>query len=416
MKPCPRCGASVDEEASFCPYCAESINRRTVLTPPSRPVRRRHLLAAAAVLAMLILAGWWIARPRVYDNGGAEVIYSTHTGSYRLCFAKDSAPDIALSETSAVSETNFDYRYPTQIYALHADSGELATEEFLSLVDAISAEVNTSDSYLSITCTDASRRLDYRPNAIALTYIDYRLVITGEHEAEVVFTITMKNGDVIRLHQLQRYQGIAAYKFTPQDAPMNTIEELQALVDQLSETTDEESPIYFYLPPMTYEGGLTITDRSINLCGSVDSQGRRTTFTGPTQVSFQNFVCEFSNIDFIGRGEGVGITAMTRVHLTNCRVSGWETGFLAAGNGWINTIETVLDHNTVGMHFNLTGAAVSSSFYSDNVFRNNGTAILLERIPSGTTLSFPGTRFLDNGTDIDNRCDQKLDISQAIFE
>ena len=197
---------------------------------------------------------------------------------------------------------------------------------------------------------------------------------------------------------------------------MNTIEELQSLVDEITATTEEESFIYLYLPPVTYEGGLVLADRAISMYGSVDAAGHRTTFTGPTQISFQHAVHELNNIDFIGSDEGTGVTALSRVHLNNCRVSGWETGFLAEGNSWINAIECTFEDNTVGMHFNISQAIVSHYFYNDNVFRQNGTAVLLERTATDIILKFPNTRFERNGTDIDNRCGQELDISEAIFE
>ena len=51
-----------------------------------------------------------------------------------------------------------------------------------------------------------------------------------------------------------------------------------------------------------------------------------------------------------------------------------------------------------------------------DVFRNNGTAVLLERVSNGEPLSFPEAVFSGNGTDIDNRCGHEVDISDAIFE
>lgn len=59
---------------------------------------------------------------------------------------------------------------------------------------------------------------------------------------------------------------------------------------------------------------------------------------------------------------------------------------------------------------------VSNNFYSDDTFQNNGTAVLRERVSGDATLKFPGSRFTGNDTDIDNRCDQPLDLSEAIFE
>ena len=46
----------------------------------------------------------------------------------------------------------------------------------------------------------------------------------------------------------------------------------------------------------------------------------------------------------------------------------------------------------------------------------NDTAVLLEDVPSDEPLNFQGCRFTDNGVDIDNRCGQPVEISQAIFE
>ena len=73
---CPRCGAALPEEASFCPFCAGSINRRTAVEPPS--LRGRRVLRAllfSAVLAAAVLAVFLLTRPRVYDGVG-EVVYT----------------------------------------------------------------------------------------------------------------------------------------------------------------------------------------------------------------------------------------------------------------------------------------------------------------------------------------------------
>ena len=49
-------------------------------------------------------------------------------------------------------------------------------------------------------------------------------------------------------------------------------------------------------------------------------------------------------------------------------------------------------------------------------FLRNGTAILIEGEPVDQTMGLPGCRFEGNGTDIDNRSGQPLDISQAAFQ
>ena len=70
----------------------------------------------------------------------------------------------------------------------------------------------------------------------------------------------------------------------------------------------------------------------------------------------------------------------------------------------------------MGLHFNSTGTSVSHTMYNDNLFRDNGTAVLLQNVPTDVALNFQDSVFSGNGTDIDNRCEQPLDISRAIFE
>ncbi len=153
--------------------------------------------------------------------------------------------------------------------------------------------------------------------------------------------------------------------------------------------------------------------RAINLLGS---QEGRTVFTGNTQVTIDGgLICYFDHLDFRGDGSSIGLSASARVHLTNCTISGWKTGVLAYGRTWINCMNCRFEDNKVGLHFNATDDAVSHTIYSDNEFTNNGTAVLLESVPTDVSLKFPGSVFSGNGTDIDNRCAQDLDISQAVF-
>ena len=98
-------------------------------------------------------------------------------------------------------------------------------------------------------------------------------------------------------------------------------------------------------------------------------------------------------------------------------MSGWETGLLAEENAWINADETTFSDNGQGLCFDAVNTPlVSDNFYTNNVFQNNDTAVLLERVPGDAILYFPGTRFAGNGTDIDNRCGQPVDVSEAFFE
>ena len=89
---------------------------------------------------------------------------------------------------------------------------------------------------------------------------------------------------------------------------------------------------------------------------------------------------------------------------------------LGYGYAWVNTIACRFEENQVGFHFNSTGGSVSHTRFNDNQFLNNGTAVVLENVPTDIAMNFEGSLFSGNDTDIDNRCNQPLDISQAIFQ
>ena len=195
---------------------------------------------------------------------------------------------------------------------------------------------------------------------------------------------------------------------------MNTVEEVQALLDSLDEITGGGgNTVEIHLPPVTYDGGITIP-WYIDLYGA--EEGGRTVFTGPVRMAFPNQgISWIYDIDFVASGNGVGFSTSTRTFLQRCRFSGWRTGVLVQ-DAWVSAFDCTFEENEIGLHFNNdTGISIDSR-YTRDVFRNNGTAVLLERVATGESLSFPEAVFSGNGTDIDNRCGLEVDISDAIFE
>ena len=127
-------------------------------------------------------------------------------------------------------------------------------------------------------------------------------------------------------------------------------------------------------------------------------------------------IAYLQGIDFRGSGQGIAVSTAARVWAEDCTFTGWRTGLLGYGSAWVNAIGCRFEDNEVGLHFNSTGTSVSHTMYNDNLFRNNGTAVLLENVPTDVALNFQDSVFSGNGTDIDNRCEHPLDISRAIFE
>ena len=361
MKVCPHCGAVLPDEASFCPSCAKSV----IIREKAR--RRKRLPAKAvfvffAVLAAVLLAVFiWSLPPKTYDNGTAEALYDTKGRTYQLCIAWDDTPTVPFSDRYTSTAVNFDGRYPSLLFINDASTGEDAAEEFLSQVERISAEfvslsADGKQPDMRLSCTSPARQTDYVPHAASITYVDYCLWNDGDYEAQLLLTVNMKNGDTIRLRQVHHFHATPTYTYTPEDAPMNTTEELQALLEELGRTAESDAEINIHLPPVAYEGELVLNRLAVNLYGSLDQTGVRTTDQ-----------CIFSD-------------------------------------------------NGVGLHINNAEPNISDSRFEGNTFQGNQTAVLLEQVGVETPLKFPSTLFSGNGTDIDNRCGQELALDRTIFQ
>ena len=417
FKSCPHCGARLHPDASFCPHCAQSVNSRTEMLPPAIGWRRA-LRRALPLLAVLLLVGcgaaWYFAaRPQVYDGMG-EVTYTGQGRTYRLMLSDTNHPYEPGPTAQHNAIVKNAYRTPTLLYITDADSGEDAGPEFLDKVKRVTAEYPTpSGGGITVSCT-APASHDAFPGVPLVSLTDY--TAEADFTTQMVWTFNMNNGDTIRLRQNLEINAIRTYDYHPADAPMGTIEELQALVDRLSAALDEDSVVNLYLPAVTYEGELAIRSLSISLYGSAEGD-RRTTFTGSVryEAGADRQISYVQDIIFRGSGTETALSASARVRAINCTFTSWDTAFL--GTAWINAESSTFENNRVGLHFNCLHGTPSHSMYNDNVFRNNGTAVLLENVPGGDlSLDFQNTVFSGNGIDIDNRCQQPVDLSQAIFE
>lgn len=412
---CPYCGAMLPEDAAFCPHCARSVNRRAG-TKELRTAPRWvfWLIAALAVLAVACAALLLLNRPRTYEGQG-EVVYTAGGTSYRLVLGEPDNPYQPLGTDETNAEIQMEYRVNSRLYIFYSGSDENAAQAFLAQTDAVSTQLLLLEGEGTASCTQPEPRTDVDAQSALMTFIDY--TVQGDLRIPLLWTFEMKNGDTIQLRQDLVINAVSTWDYYPEDADMSTTQALQALLDRLSDMAAPEDVVNLHLPAVTYDGLLVVASRPINFYGSAQGE-QRTTFTGPVRLDYKagQYISYFYDIDFRGGSEGVGLSTASRVWAEGCTFTGWKTGFLGYGSAWVNAIGCTFADNEVGFHFNSDGDYVSHSMYNDNVFRDNGTAVLLERVPSDVALNFQGSIFAGNGTDIDNRCGQPVDVSQAVFE
>ena len=418
QKVCPHCGAALPEEAAFCPYCAQTVNRRSHLKAPAegwrRALRRALMVLMPLLLVGGIAAGYHLTRPQTYEGVG-EVYYSDLSGTYHLFLSESASlqePVQEMRQNAAIGEA---YRVPVLLRVYDADTGADAGAAFLEKTDRVTAEFPTIEGGgAKFACTAPAPHSAF-PDVPLVSLVDYTLEADAEAAAEMVWTIDMKNGDTIRLGVDYILSPLPNENYYPEDVPMGTTEELQALIDEIAAAADPSPNVNIYLPPVTYDGTLVLHGRAINLYGSTGGEGR-TVFTGSIRVEAREDgrISYFQDIEFRGNG-GVALSAAANARATNCLFTGWDTGLYGCGTAWINSIGCTFADNGVGLHFNSKEGSANHSLYNDNTFRDNGTAVVLEQVPTDLALNFIGSVFEGNGTDIDNRCGQPLDLSRAEF-
>ena len=413
---CPHCGAPLPAGASFCPHCAQNLRPRREMDTPVRrwlkPLKRTLLLL---VLAALGWAGWLVydaLAPDVYEAWG-ELTYNLNGNDYHLFLTcrTDAVPEAA--HTMQVEDGGV-YDRVSRLFVTHVDSGQDAGRAFFNQMDQFQTRViQPPDSPSPVVCS-----LPIDPNdpydGLALTTLDF----TGRSQGpvEVEWTITMKNGDTIFLRQKIDFQRADTAHYYPEDYDMDTIEDLQALVDQIQAEVPLSTVVRIHLPPVTYEGGLTIHRRGMNLSGSTDEQNRRTTFLGPVVLSpEEDPLCDVEHIDFVGNGTGTGLTVAAQYRVLDCSFTGWDIGLLVGGEAWANPKDCLFTDNDIGFRFDSGGDYCNYTDFTNNTFRNNTVAVDLLRVPGLRTIDFTGCLFDGNVATILNPNAHAIDTGGATF-
>lgn len=368
------------------------------------------LLCLAAVLSL----GFHHYTAPQFFSGAAEVLYEDTDETYQLILNNSLDRYQPIKEVHHTAGDQESYRFPVRMYANHLVTGEDASEEFLSKVESVNVQAeSSSEGTFPIQCTVPEKGIEAGYSGVTLvSFINFSR--ESPSPSQIIWTFSMKNGDTIQLSMDMTITPTPIYNFDSANADLSDSAALQALIDQLAEQTSKQDIVNITLPAVTYTEPVILHDRAFNLTGT-EEQGKRTTFADGIQIRAQNgsrdWISYFTDIDFIGSGSGMGVSSANRLWLTGCRFLNWDTAVLAYGEAWVNVIGCEFDGNRTGLHYNTRDTSPSDSHFTDNQFKENETAVLLESVSVELEMNFSGCQFEHNGTDIDNRCGQPLKLS-----
>lgn len=415
-KTCKNCGAELAEGASFCPHCATvQIEKQ-----PVRPPRRRHgkALLACLVLAALALAAAAgaraIHRPAVYE-GGAELTYRDGGETYRLVLttsASDGGVPAVQAQVSDALADGVTGGVPAQLYVVPESAGCPAWEDFLQKVEACRLEAVPQDGGQSLAFSEPVHQQSF-PYAALTSDVSYTAACGTN---DLWWVLTMKNGDTLRLRQTYAIARKDMVSYYPEQTPMDTLEQLQQLLDTIEREVPAGTQVQLYLPPVTYEGDITLRGHMFTLLGGTDGAAQTTIAGTVTVAPGASAFTELYGICLAGSGSGTGLHAYSSTVLHSCVLTGWDVGAAAHSGAWVGAADCRFEDNGIGLQFNADHFTGCAPFYPGNVFARNGVGVSILTLPGDQVLEFAGSTFSQNGTDIENPAGHPVSTAGAVME
>ena len=298
--------------------------------------------------------------------------------------------------------------FPATVMVQDATTQEDCPEDFAALLDSWDVTVSAPEGVGRVTLREAQVEAENSP---ALLYRRLRADTTCTHN-EVVWTLYMKNGDEIQLTMTVEFEEQTTLYFGQQDAPLDTAQELQALLDQLAQEYDADTSITVELPDVTYDAPVSV-GCAVTLKGSGTAFAAPVTVTPLSDTERCHAYVRFSEVSFEGDGGGTGVTARAPTYLENCRVTGWDVGALAVNGGWVYLHGGYIGGNGVGARYD---SAYSNS-YTYTIrridFLNNTTALELLCLPPNSYAALDDCRFRGNGTDVYNPGGYRIEVNNG---
>lgn len=412
-KRCKNCNAELPEGASFCPHCTQSQIERTEVKQP-RLWRKKALYAflCVIVLAAAALAVSMYHRPKTFE-GGATVTYTDKDGTYELLVAfwpgniSSHQPEGSKTVHLPVDQGSGD----TPMLGIY-QNGEIAdTEQFFEKVESCTMEALPNEDG-TMVYDEPIYRTDFLP-AARMCEIQY----TGASgKNELVWTLNMKNGDTIRLKQTYEVIPLERQVYTAEDVPLDTIEDLEALLERIDKEVPADTIVDIFLPPVTYEGDLNIRSRAVNLFGFTDGSGR-TTFKGSLSVYSHDLAnVELFDIDFVGDGSDIGLLAKASVYMGGCFFTGWDVGAMTQDGGMICLENCEFRNNGIGFKYDSADFSSFKETFPGCMIADNDIGVQFACLGGTAAIDFAGSVFSGNGTDIDNPISYPIHTENAVFE
>lgn len=413
-KKCINCGAELAEGASFCPSCETSQREKRVTVRP-RLWRKKAAVALGCGLVLALAAVIFALSGKAAlqtVEGSGSVVYSDGDGTYELILAYHpnaiEAGDAAAqrSVTQPVGETA---NLPAML-GVRQDGKAVDPALFFDKVERCTLAL-AADGTGALSFTEPAYDADFFP-AARVSHLTY----DGNSGAnELIWTLSMKNGDVIRLRQTLEVIPLVHQTYTPEDTPLDTMEELKALLLRIQEEVPVDAVVDIYLAPVVYEGDLTLDGRAVNLYGGSNGE-EQTTFTGTLTINADSpSLPTLAGVKFEGQG-GVGLAAFASVFIECCTFTGWDVGAAAKDGGMILTSACIFEHNGIGFQYDSARHQSFASVFPDCVLSDNGIGVQFLTLNNTITIDFAGSVFSGNGIDIDNQIDYPIITERAVFE
>lgn len=432
-KKCINCGAQLHDEASFCHACEQLQTEKTKMETVRLLGRRGSVLLGLALMLTVALVaiaavvgadapgqsgeadeGTEVSTEPVQYISDHEAIYRNGDEIYRIGVSFGDEPVFAPENSyySATIGALESYYKWTHLYVLRESDGTVAREQFLPLIqsvyvesfDAASGELR--DTVYAIECENKDRPV----TMLAGMYFDQTI-----EKRDLVWHVVLNNGDELTFRQTMEVFAKERLIFTPENAAMNTMEELRALILQIEATATENTEVLIYLPAVTYEGQLELR-HGYFFFGSVED-GNCTTFTDTVTCAapLYQFV-RFADVVFDGRGWGTGVIDHCSTELHHCTFRNWDVAVRTDRTGWIFSAGSSYIGNGTAIEFNCEESWYNTSEYPDNYFIDNENAIVIHQIGLIAPLTFPNSVFRGNQHNIVNYTQQRVDFAGAIVE